>query len=143
MSRKIYYKKKFYNGLFALLLGLANPVTCLFRGWDRFDWKDGILCALLVLTGLGWILRSLDREKAREDRDEDRDERSRWIDLRSQALCYRVGSWLVVLGIVGCSVGYGVTGEMAWVHMALPLLGIYLTALAVRLAGWFHYENRG
>ena len=29
---KIYYKNGFYSGLFSLLLGLANPVTCL-RGW--------------------------------------------------------------------------------------------------------------
>ena len=37
---KIYYKKRFYSGLFSLLLGLANPVTCLLRGWGRFDWKE-------------------------------------------------------------------------------------------------------
>ena len=83
---KIYYKKRFYSGLFSLLLGLANPVTCLLRGWERFDWKDGILCVLLILTGLSWILRSLDREKAREDRDEDRDERNHWIELRRKAI---------------------------------------------------------
>ena len=30
---RIYYKKKFWAGVGALLLGLALPGTCLFVGW--------------------------------------------------------------------------------------------------------------
>ena len=37
---KIYYKKRFYSGLFSLLLGLANPVACLLRGWDSLCTAD-------------------------------------------------------------------------------------------------------
>ena len=40
---RIYYKKKFWAGVGALLLGLALPGTCLFVGWERFDLKDAVL----------------------------------------------------------------------------------------------------
>ena len=61
---KIYYKKKFWAGVGALLLGLALPVTCLFMGWERFDLKDAVLMVLMILGGASAILRSLDRETA-------------------------------------------------------------------------------
>ncbi len=72
---KIYYKKKFWASVGSLLLGLALPGTCLFVGWERFDLKDAVLTVLMILCGVSGILRSLDREKARQDKDEDRDER--------------------------------------------------------------------
>ena len=62
---RIYYKKKFWAGVGALLLGLALPGTCLFVGWERFDLKDAVLTTFMVLSGISGILRSLDREKAR------------------------------------------------------------------------------
>ena len=82
---RIYYKKKFWAGVGALLLGLALPGTCLFVGWERFDLKDAVLKTFMVLSGISGILRSLDREKAREDKDEDRDERDRYNTCRSRA----------------------------------------------------------
>ena len=60
---RIYYKKKFWAGVGALLLGLALPGTCLFVGWERFDLKDAVLTMFMVLSGISGILRSLDREK--------------------------------------------------------------------------------
>ena len=87
---RIYYKKKFWAGVGALLLGLALPGTCLFVGWERFDLKDAVLTTFMVLSGISGILRSLDREKARQDRDEDRDERTRYNTYRSRALTFRV-----------------------------------------------------
>ena len=45
---RIYYKKKFWAGVGALLLGLALPGTCLFVGWERFDLKDAVLTMFMV-----------------------------------------------------------------------------------------------
>ena len=56
---RIYYKKKFWAGVGALLLGLALPGTCLFVGWERFDLKDAVLTMFMVLSGISGILRSL------------------------------------------------------------------------------------
>ena len=64
---KIYYKKKFWASMGSLLLGLALPGTCLFVGWETFDLKDAVLTVLMILGGLSGILRSLDREKARQE----------------------------------------------------------------------------
>ena len=49
---RIYYKKKFWAGVGALLLGLALPGTCLFVGWERFDLKDAVLTMFMVLSGI-------------------------------------------------------------------------------------------
>lgn len=143
MRKRIYYKKNFYGGLAVLALGLLNPLTCLWRGWERFGLKDGLIALFLVLTGLSMLLRSLDREAARADRTEDQDERSRWIELRSRAACYRAGFWLVLAGMAGCVAGYGLTENPAFVHMMLPLLALYLAAGLARLATLLHFERRG
>ena len=52
---RIYYKKKFWAGVGALLLGLALPGTCLFVGWERFDLKDAVLTTFMVLSGISGI----------------------------------------------------------------------------------------
>ena len=141
---KIYYKKRFYSGLFSLLLGLANPVTCLLRGWERFDWKDGILCVLLILTGLSWILRSLDREKAREDRDEDRDERTRYNTYRSRALTFRVLFCLNFVILAGCFIGWWRSGEQeVYIQTAVPCMVLFIVGWITRIASDFYYEFKG
>ena len=141
---KIYYKKRFYSGLFSLLLGLANPVTCLLRGWERFDWKDGILCVLLILTGLSWILRSLDREKARADRDEDRDERTRYNTYRSRALTFRVLFCLNFVILAGCFIGWWRSGEQeVYIQTAVPCMVLFIVGWITRIASDFYYEFKG
>ena len=108
---RIYYKKKFWAGVGALLLGLALPGTCLFVGWERFDLKDAVLTMFMVLSGISGILRSLDREKARQDRDEDRDERTRYNTYRSRALTFRVLFCLNFVILAGCFIGWWQSGE--------------------------------
>ena len=101
MKWKIYNRKGFFGGVLELALGLALPLTCAVKGWEHFELKDGILTVLLILLGIGTVLRSLNQEMSQEDWVEDHDERRRWIALRSQALCYRVLWWLLVAGFVG------------------------------------------
>lgn len=117
-------------------------MTCLLRGWERFDWKDGILCVLLILTGLSWILRSLDREKAREDRDEDRDERNHWIELRSKATSYRVMFWMNAAWMIGCILGYTVAKDEIYIQMGLPCMVLWIAAGAARLVSELYYEQK-
>lgn len=143
MRRKISYKKNFYGGLLLLAIGLAHPLLCLLRmDWGDFGWKDGLIAGFLVLTGCSMVLRSLDPKTARADRDEDRDERNRWIELRSRALCCRVLFWLILAGFAGCAVGYGISGDEVYIHMATPLLLLYLAALLLRLISWIYFEKR-
>ncbi len=142
MNWKIYHKKNFRSGLSLLILGVALPVTCLIRGWERFSVKDGVLTVLLVLTGIGMVLRSLDREKSQEDRREERDERNRWIELRSQAVSYRVLWWLVMAGLWSCGIGYGMTKDAVCLGMFFACLVAYLVSLVSRLVSNLYFENR-
>ena len=141
---RIYYKKKFWAGVGALLLGLALPGTCLFVGWERFDLKDGVLTVLLILCGVSGILRSLDREKAREDKDEDRDERERYNTCRSRALTFRVLYWLNFAILAACLVGWGLTDKAVYIQTALPCMVLLLiVGWITRIAGDFYYEFKG
>ena len=140
---KIYYKKKFWASVGSLLLGLALPGTCLFVGWERFDLKDGVLTVLLILCGVSGILRSLDREKAREDKDEDRDERDRYNTCRSRALTFRVLYWLNFAILAVCLVGWGLTDKAAYIQTALPCMVLLIVGWNTRIARDFYYEFKG
>ena len=140
---KIYYKKKFWAGVGSLLLGLALPGTCLFVGWERFGLKDGVLTVLLLLCGVSGILRSLDREKARQDRDEDRDERDRLNTSRSRALAFRVLYGLNFAILAACLIGWGLTDKTAYIQTALPCMVLFIVGWITRIAGDLYYEFRG
>lgn len=140
---KIYYKKKFWASLGSLVLGLALPGTCLFVGWERFDLKDGVLTVLLLLCGISGILRSLDREKARQDRDEDRDERTRYNTYRSRALTFRVLYWVNFAILAGCIVGWGLTDQQVYIQTALPCMVLFIVGWITRIASDCYYEFKG
>ena len=140
---KIYYKKKFWAGVGALLLGLALPGTCLFVGWETFDWKDAVLTVLMVLGGASAILRSLDRETARQDRDADRDERTRYNRCRGRALAFQVLFGLNFAMLAGCLIGYGLTDKAAYIQTALPCMVLFIVGWVTRIAGDFYYEFKG
>ena len=140
---KIYYKKKFWASVGSLVLGLALPGTCLFVGWERFDLRDGVLTALLLLCGVSGILRSLDREKARQDKDADRDERDRYNTCRSRALSFRVLYWLNFAILAACLIGWGLTDQPVYIQTALPCMVLFIAGWVTRIAGDFYYEFRG
>ena len=140
---KIYYKKKFWASVGSLVLGLALPGTCLFVGWERFDLRDGVLTVLLLLCGVSGILRSLDREKARQDKDADRDERDRYNTCRSRALSFRVLYWLNFAILAACLIGWGMTGKAVYIQTALPCMVLFIAGWVTRIAGDFYYEFRG
>ena len=140
---RIYYKKKFWAGVGALLLGLALPGTCLFVGWERFDLKDAVLTTFMVLSGISGILRSLDREKARQDRDEDRDERNRFNTLQGRALAFRVLYGLNLVILAACIIGWGLTEKQAYIQTALPCMVLFIVGWITRIASDFYYEFKG
>ena len=142
MKWKIYNRKGFFGGVLELALGLALPLTCAVKGWERFDIKDGVLTVLLVLLGIGMILRSFHKEQSQEDWVEDHDERRRWVQLRSQALCYRVLWWLLAAGMAGSAVGYGITDDQLYNRDISGLSGAVWGGHGGPAGGWWYYENR-
>ena len=140
---KIYYKKKFWASLGSLVLGLALPGTCLFVGLERFDLNDGVLTVLLLLCGISGILRSLDREKSRQDRDEDRDERTRYNTYRSRALTFRVLYWVNFAILAACIIGWGLTDQQVYIQTALPCMVLFIVGWITRIASDCYYEFKG
>ena len=140
---KIYYKKKFWASVGALLLGLALPGACLFVGWETFDLKDAVLTVLLILGGVSGILRSLDRETARQDKAADRDERDRYNRYRGQALTFRVLFGLNFAILAACLVGYGLTDRVVYIQTALPCMVLFIAGWVARIVSDFYYEFKG
>ena len=130
---RIYYKKKFWAGVGALLLGLALPGTCLFVGWERFDLKDAVLTTFMVLSGISGILR-----------DEDRDERTRYNTYRSRALTFRVLFCLNFVILAGCFIGWWRSGEQeVYIQTAVPCMVLFIVGWITRIASDFYYEFKG
>lgn len=71
---KIYHKKNFTFGLFALFLAALNLVLNLQQG---FNWKDGALIALLCLLGAASLIRSLSQKYSHTDKVEELDSKNR------------------------------------------------------------------
>ena len=116
---RIYYKKKFWAGVGALLLGLALPGTCLFVGWERFDLKDAVLTT-------------------------DRDERTRYNTYRSRALTFRVLFCLNFVILAGCFIGWWRSGEQeVYIQTAVPCMVLFIVGWITRIASDFYYEFKG
>ena len=116
---RIYYKKKFWAGVGALLLGLALPGTCLFVGWERFDLKDAVLTTFMVLSGISGILRS-------------------------RALTFRVLFCLNFAILAGCFIGWWRSGEQeVYIQTAVPCVVLFIVGWITRIASDFYYEFKG
>ena len=95
---RIYNKKTFGFGIFALALGLLNIVAGVMTG---FDGKGVFLIVLLFLIGAGSLARSLSQKMSREDKLEERDERNQLIDMKSKSLAFRLTQGIsFVLGLL-------------------------------------------
>ena len=89
-------------------------------------------------------MRSLDREKAREDRDEDRDERTRYNTYRSRALTFRVLFCLNFVILAGCFIGWWRSGEQeVYIQTAVPCVVLFIVGWITRIASDFYYEFKG
>lgn len=124
---KIYHKKNFAVGLGLSLLGAVNLGLMVWKGWQVRETVTALLCLLL---GIGSLLRSLSRDRAREDILEERDERNRLVALkyRSSALRLTQGmSFVLMLLLFALSKTSG--------QQSLLLVGIGL-ALALSVSIW-------
>lgn len=98
----------------------------------------------MVLGGASAILRSLDRETARQDRDADRDERDRYNRCRGRALTFRVLFWLNFIMLAGCFIGWWKSGEQeVYIQTALPCMVLFIVGWVTRIVSDLYYECKG
>ena len=136
---KIYHKKNFKLGLWSLVLAALLLAAGLWRG--NFDWKGGVLCALLAFLGGGNLIRSLSREMSREDKVEELDERNRLVKLKAQSQAYHISQFVFLCGASAlCALGKW-NGSMLWVGAGLGLMAAFLFALAADFITWVYYDE--
>ena len=136
---KIYHKKNFKLGLWSLVLAILLLAVSLWRG--NFDWKDGVLCALLAFLGGVNVLRSLSREMSREDKVEERDERNKLVKLKAQSQAYYVSQFAFLCGASAlCGLGKW-NGSMLCVGAGLGLMAAFLFALTADFFTWMYYDG--
>lgn len=136
---KIYHKKNFAMGLWALFLAALNLTLSLRRG--DFDWKDGALIALLVLLGGGSLVRSTSQKFSREDRLEELDERNRLVKLKVQSRTYYVSQFAFLCGAAALCAWGKWEGSMLCIGAGMGLLAAFIFALAVDFFTWAYYDN--
>lgn len=136
---KIYHKKNFSVGLWALLLAALSLALSLRRG--DFDWRDGVLIVLLVILGAGSLIRSTSRKFSREDRLEEMDERNRLVKLKAQSQAYYIGQFAFLCGAAALC-GWGKwNGSMLCVGAGLGLAAAFIFALAADFFTWVYYDE--
>ena len=135
---KIYHKKNFAFGVFSLFLAALNLVLGVQRG---FDWKDGVLFALLVLLGGGGLLRSLSPEWSKEDKLEELDERNRLVKLKAQSQAYHICQFLFLGGAVALCAWGKWQGSLPCVGAGLGLTAAGIVALAADFFAWVYYDE--
>lgn len=136
---KIYHKKNFSMGLWALLLAVLSLALSLRRG--DFDWKDGVLIALLVLLGAGSLIRSTSRRFSREDKLEEMDERNRLVKLKAQSRAYYVSQFVFLCGAAALCAWGKWEGSMLCIGAGLGLLTAFAFALAADFFTWMYYDG--
>ncbi len=85
---KIYNKKTFCFGVFAVALGVLNVAADFVN--KKWEVSGIVLAAALFFVGIGSLMRSLSRKMAREDKLEETDERNRLIALKSKSMSLRI-----------------------------------------------------
>lgn len=136
---KIYHKKNFAFGLWALLLAALNLTLSLWQG--RFDWKYGALTALLLLLGGAGILRSLSLKWSREDRTEEQDERNRLVKLKARSLAYEISQFVCLMGAAALCAWGKQRNAMPWVYGGLGLLAAFFASLLADFFTWIYFDE--
>ena len=136
---RIYNKKTFGFGIFALALGLLNIVAGVMTG---FDAGGVILIVLLFLIGAGSLARGLSQKMSREDKLEERDERNQLIDMKSKSLAFRLTQGIsFVLGLLFLVSGT-VAKDDAIVSLGLGFLFTVTISMFGEMGAFLHYEKK-
>lgn len=136
---KIYHKKNFAFGLWALFLAALNLALSFRRG--DFDWKDGMLIALLIFLGAGGLIRSTSKRFSHEDRLEELDERNRLVKLKAQSRAYYVSQFVFLCGAAALCAWGKWEGSMLCIGAGLGLLAAFIFAIAADFFTWMYYDK--
>lgn len=136
---KIYHKKNFKFGLWALFLAALNLALSLARG--NFDWKDGALFALLAALGGGSLLRSLSAACSRADRLEEQDERNQLVKLKSRSQAYHISQFAFLAAELVLIAWGKTTGQETLIYAGMGLMAAFFISLIADFFTWVYYDE--
>ncbi len=136
---RIYSKKKFFSGIFMVLLGGANLLTDILT--DGVEVKGLILSIALFLFGFAALRRSLSEKLSREDWLEELDERNKMVELKTKSRSFQLTqavSFVLTLTAL-------VAGKLWDVDMLMGVgIGaalIYAVSIYSELSAFIYYEE--
>ena len=135
---RIYHKKNFAFGLFALFLGALNLVRI---AWQGFDWNDGALVGLLLLLGGAGVIRSLSPKWSREDKVEERDERNQLVKLKSRSQAYHISQFAFLAAELVLIAWGKVAGQETLIYVGLGLMAAFFISLVTDFFTWVYYDE--
>ena len=136
---KIYHKKNFKFGLWALFLAALNLALSLARG--NFDWKDGALAALLLLLCGAGIVRSLSLKWSQADRLEEQDERNRLVKLKSRSQAYHISQFAFLAAELVLIAWGKTTGQETLIYAGMGLMAAFFISLIADFFTWVYYDE--
>ncbi len=135
---KIYHKKNFTFGLFALFLAALNLVLNLQQG---FNWKDGALIALLCLLGAASLIRSLSQKYSHTDKVEELDERNRLVKLKSRSQAYYISQFVFLSGEIALCAWGKINDSEPCIYLGLGLMLAFFISLITDFFTWIYYDE--
>lgn len=135
---KIWYKKTFALGLLFLVLGAALLTINVVEG---FGVKNTILMVLCGIIGFGFMIRSLSREKSKQDKMDDLDERNRLIALKSKSKSFTLTQTISgILMMLFLGIGTAID-EMQILAVGVGLAFCFSISLFAELFTRLYYEK--
>lgn len=137
---KIYNKKVFASGIFMMALGLLNLITSIVR--HDLDINSIILIVALFAFGIGYTMRGISKQMAKEDKLEELDERNRLIALKSKSKFFRLiqvisFALMLVLLVMG-----KVSGNEGFIAMGVGLAFAYTISMFAEIFTYMYYESK-
>ena len=136
---KIYHKKNFKFGLWALFLAALNLAVSMLRG--NFDWKDGVLIVLLVCLGIGSLIRSTTERFAKEDKVEEQDERNQLVKLKSRNQAYLISQFLFLAPETALIAAGKLQGKEMLIYIGMGLMAAFFISLLSDFFTWIYYDE--
>lgn len=136
---KIYHRKNFRFGLWALFLAALNLAVSMLRG--NFDWKDGVLIALLACLGVGSLVRSMTEKYAKGDKIEERDERNQLVKLKSRSQAYYISQFLFLAAETALIAIGKLQGKETLIYIGLGLMAAFFISLLSDFFTWVYYDE--
>ena len=137
---KIYNKKVFASGVFEMALGLLLLITSIVR--QDLDINSIILIVALFAFGIGYTMRGISKQMAKEDKLEELDERNRLIALKSKSKSFQLTQIISFVLMLALLVMGKVSGYEGFIAMGVGLAFAFTISMFAEFFTYMYYESK-